>query len=500
MNNLRLQRMLIASVAALAAVWAGWQVAEGSYGGPALLAFVAALLVLAKWRVRPETALAGAALFGYIIGNRGFAQLMLVPGLPSFVAELALGGVLALILARGALERRWPARRDALNAVVTAWLVIGGARLMVDLRAQGWWALRDSAVIYYALYFFVGQELGSEPTARRQLLGVLAWSLALLAPVFALSVAFPWFFLTHLIVQGVPMLMYKDDLVATMLAGGVFWFACKTTEGKDLPRRAASGAALTGALAGAFFPLTRAAMAGLAMAAVWQALGRRWRELGTVAIMLAVLAAATFGGELLARRPLEQTEVYRVAEYARSILDLDANGAEHSYPSAGNTKGRPDDNNQFRLVWWKTIASDTLREHPFFGAGFGYDLADRFVEAYGLEADTDFNVRSPHSIVFTMFGRMGFVGLALLAALGACMAWRTWKAAHRAGEELGLWCFCWVVFISACFGVVLEGPMGAVVFWTVLGLASTAGAAKPLAGAEKTAAPEEALHAAEEKV
>lgn len=498
--NVRWQQVWITLAGVVLAVWAGWQVAEGSYGGPALLAFGAALLVLAKWRVRPETALVGAALSGYIIGNRGFAQLMLFPGLPSFVAELALAGALALVLARGALERRLPVKRDLFNLTMAAWLVIGGIRLMIDLRAQGWWALRDSAVVYYALYFFVGQELGSEPAARRQLLGVLTWSLALLAPVFALSLAFPWFFLTRLVVQGIPVFLYKDDLVATMLAGGVFWFAHRAAGGKTLPGRVAAGVALAAALAGAFFPLTRAAMAGLAVAAAWQALGRRWRELWTAAAVLAALAAASLGGELAAGRPPEQTDVYRVAEYARSVFDLNAGGDYRSYPSAGNMKGRPDDNNQFRLVWWRTVAQDTLREHPFFGAGFGYDLAGRFVEEYGLEADPDFNARSPHSIVFTMFGRMGFVGLALVAALGVLMVRRTWTAARRDGEELALWCFCWVVFISACFGVVLEGPMGAVVFWTVLGLANASVPAGSLAAAEKAPVPAEALHAAVEKV
>jgi hypothetical protein len=30
----------------------------------------------------------------------------------------------------------------------------------------------------------------------------------------------------------------------------------------------------------------------------------------------------------------------------------------------------------------------------------------------------------------------------------------------------------WAIFGSACFGVVLEGPMGAIVFWTLLGVAN----------------------------
>ena len=35
----------------------------------------------------------------------------------------------------------------------------------------------------------------------------------------------------------------------------------------------------------------------------------------------------------------------------------------------------------------------------------------------------------------------------------------------------------WVVMISACLGVVLEGPMGAIPFWIMLGLAHHAATA-----------------------
>jgi hypothetical protein len=37
---------------------------------------------------------------------------------------------------------------------------------------------------------------------------------------------------------------------------------------------------------------------------------------------------------------------------------------------------------------------------------------------------------------------------------------------------LGWWSVSWVMLASACFGVVLEGPMGAILFWTSLGLAN----------------------------
>jgi hypothetical protein len=36
-------------------------------------------------------------------------------------------------------------------------------------------------------------------------------------------------------------------------------------------------------------------------------------------------------------------------------------------------------------------------------------------------------------------------------------------------EDVALWALLWPLLVSACLGVVLEGPMGAMVFWTTLG-------------------------------
>jgi hypothetical protein len=50
----------------------------------------------------------------------------------------------------------------------------------------------------------------------------------------------------------------------------------------------------------------------------------------------------------------------------------------------------------------------------------------------------------------------------------------SWRRDKTQGESPALFSMCWVILVSACFGVVLEGPMGAVVFWTLLGLANAA--------------------------
>ena len=89
---------LAGTAAALVAVWAGWMLAEDAYILPALLGAGLLGLLLTRMTGLALDALTLAALFvGYFIGNRGFAQLMPMPGIPLLPAEIGLiiaGGLL----------------------------------------------------------------------------------------------------------------------------------------------------------------------------------------------------------------------------------------------------------------------------------------------------------------------------------------------------------------------------------------------------------------------
>jgi hypothetical protein len=81
---------------------------------------------------------------------------------------------------------------------------------------------------------------------------------------------------------------------------------------------------------------------------------------------------------------------------------------------------------------------------------------------------------------------MGILGFGLLLGVLAAAARCTWRRAREthsgseANPSLPLWLLAWTVVTSACFGVVLEGPMGAIVFWTSLGLANAESAVQQL--------------------
>jgi hypothetical protein len=469
--SLRLQTALLIAASLIAAVWAGIALAGENYAIPGILAAISCLGLVAWMRVRYEAMLLGFALFGYIVGNRGFAQFMLVPNIPLLVAELTLGACMVALLFSTAITKDTPIRKDALNFFIGLWLLAGGVRLVFDVRIHGFIALRDSAMCYYALFFFVGQSMAQEPRARAILNIALTASLAVLPLTFLAWTLYPDIVMGAMMVRGVPLILYKADIAATLMAAGVFYFFHWAERGY---RVAWLGVAAS--FFGALLPLTRAALLGLVVALGWQAIARRWRLFGLIAALAVTGVAGEVVSAFFRNVPMTRTRTFQIAQYAMTIVPfIDASAI---YTESGDVKGNPVDNNFFRLVWWQTIVNETWRHEALFGLGFGHDLASQFLVEYGLMGDTEFTARSPHSILVSAFGRLGVTGAGILVAICIVMAMRTaramrrWRTDPAYSETAELWAMSWIILISACFGVVLEGPMGAVVFWTLLGLAN----------------------------
>ena len=175
---------------------------------------------------------------------------------------------------------------------------------------------------------------------------------------------------------------------------------------------------------------------------------------------------------LLQKKDFSQTKAYAIYEAVVSIADY--SGTRDYQNEMSSDKG---DNNRFRLVWWRNVAEETLTTSPVLGLGFGADLAHGFLLEYYPTGDTDFTARSPHNIFMTTLGRMGLAGAAVLLAIYLLQARLTARIAREARvdpakqDAMTLQAAVWVVMVSACLGVVLEGPMGAIPFWIMLGLA-----------------------------
>lgn len=459
----RLQSQLAVVIGSFVALYTGVQIGADNQW-PALIAatLIAVFIASRLFGHSIETLLLCGALLGYILGNRGFAQIMLGE-LPLFYAELALGAAGLAFLTRAALARELPLRIDFLNLAIFSWIIVSSGRLLGDLRIHGLAALRDFAMVYYAGFFFLAQKSASNPYSRSALLRCVTIASVLLVPLFWAEDLWSDFFVQHITLFGTPIILHKPDLVSVYAGIGLLWAFY------NFQRNNAPGwiALFILSLAGIAYISTRAVfVALLVMIPATLALGHRqfcrWLASAAFAglILLTTLAFTTPGR-------FTDSKLYSLYEHACSIVDF---GGQHRY--ANEEAASSGDNNRFRAVWWRLLFDRTIQENPAFGLGWGTDLADDFIRTYNpLEADS-FSVRSPHNFILTLFARSGFIGLIAFLAVVGGMARACWISRYTADlRHVGLWMGAWLVLICACFGVVLEGPMGAVVFWTLVGLA-----------------------------
>jgi hypothetical protein len=463
----RIRLILFAVVGVAIGMFVGADIANEHYGWAVLVILACTWLVVKRVSAaKTDSWLLAVVVIGYVVGNRGFAQLQpsdLVPLLP---AEAALLVVVPMLLFRMFFRQSLGVRRDWLNYSIIIWVLIGAIRLPLDMNRYGVIALRDFATVYYAAFFFIAQALGTHFSSEKVLTRGLTVAFVGLLPVVVSILISPDFLVDNFTWRGVPIIYHKSDLIATSLAAGFFWLWTRWSKSH---RRFWLLAAAASLLLIALMMSPRAGMFAVALTtAIWVIAGR-WRiaafQLGIIsAATVITLAVMTFsGGEITTSVP------YSMYEHAISIFDPAGTG---NY--INNESGDLGGNNQFRLIWWRDVVEDTLAEAPLLGQGFGADLSTRFLADYDLLGDETFSARSPHSMLVTVIGRMGFIGLAawiMVSGSIAVLVWRLLKSGDP--DSMGLASITAVVWTSACFGIVLEGPMGAVIFWTVLGLANT---------------------------
>lgn len=478
--NAKLRNGLIVAGAIVAALVGGWQIANGDF---ILVGLAAGSLLL--WlatqvgRVPADALVTGIVLTGYLIGNRGFAQLN-VPSLPLLPGELALGLGVVVAGLESARVKLLPVRRDALNAFLLAWLALGSIRFGLDVRTHGFVALRDFAVYYYAAFFFLAQRWAADPMTRRWLERCLTVGFAVGAPVFLIFNRWPEFFITHLSVRSVPLIFVKSDVQSSLLIAGTFWFLYRHI----ISHRFGWLLLASTNLIGVSFANSRAALVAFGSTILWLILCREWRLFRRVIALVGVGSGFLLAAPLITQTSWKDSLAYRFYESATSITDF--RGAR-AY-TTDDLSDKPD-NNLFRLTWWRAVVEETWAEGRWFGLGFGYDLAREFIRIYYGDNMEDFSARSPHNYLLTVFGRTGIVGLGLLLVALAVVAHKTWQVGRLGAENavpderFTLLLGAWGILVSSCFGVVLEGPMGAAVFWTLLGLAN----GSPAATAPETA-------------
>jgi O-antigen ligase len=434
-----------------------------------VLVFAASSVLARSGRL--EVAIVAFLIFGYIVGSRGFAEL--APVRPFFVGEIGLMLVTVMLIARSVLARDAAIFRTALAKLVALYFVVAAVRCSFTISQYGLTAIRDLAAVYYCIFFFVALQLGSRPKARQFFARCLQVTFFCQAIVAVASMVTPDL-LGHVVVAGIPVLAQKGDLTAAFSVVGIFFLSMQRELFGLRWLRTAVVLVLTATV---FASSARAALVAFATGAVFIFLaGARRFFIYPLVVILGGLFLL-FSADVLMERSHRSETMNRFHDKIYSIVDF---SSEATYRTElGETKAA---NNAFRSTFWKVMVNETTKDNPFFGKGFGYDFLPNFERYYARGGWH--GLRSPHNYYVTVYGRMGLVGFAIFAAItllifrGAWHASRNVRLGRVEGSDFSYWCCTIALLVAGTFGVVLEGPMGAIPFWTFLGFAVSSVAAR----------------------
>ena len=397
---------------------------------------------------------------GYLVGNRGFAQLAIVQ--PLFVGELGLAVTLVIMLIRFAATRELVMPKSWLGVLVGVYLGLAFLRLCFDYSLYGIDAVRDSAIVYYAVFFFVAYQLGRRsevpPFIQRALVAIIVLQ-ATVATVFILKPE--WFDLIE--VHGISPLLQKTDLTGTFSAMGVIFLALHP---ELISIKWLRKALVLLLIACVILLGSRAATVGMlaTLPLIWISKRRGFIAIPSLLMVSGLLFVLTIG-------PLVSERFSSVHEEFASIFD--PTGTQHFGTAFGEEKQA---DNRFRLALWQSIYDQTVHENWLVGRGFGYDFVTTFEREFG--GGHWEGLRSAHNYFVTTFGRLGVVGCLIVLGIVFCTVKHAVQAALtlRRGETndtgaLSFWCLGIIIMVSGTFGVVMEGPMGAIPLWSILGLA-----------------------------
>jgi O-antigen ligase len=422
-------------------------------------------------QVDPRFLLLTAFLFGISAFHREFAHLSLsIGGIPLFPGELTLGLLIALEAIRLLRGQRIAFRMRGSSFLWGMYLLLGVVYAAIGLaRGHGLAALRDFALVYYAVLFFLVQAvLQVEGDATR---------------------LFTW--------------VAIGSAVGSTWTAGSFLVTPQLTFGHG----ASGSQALVAWLALAYLVST---------SGDWGGRWRRWRWLAAVplfvviylagyrtmigvAVMGVVVAAAW---TVLARGPA-RSDARRLAVagvavclvFAASVLAvrLALGGPAPGSPTHGEVSlpqglrvitnrwvrlfgGDSEPSAAFRAVAWaKAVAR--IQSHPWTGIGFGPE-PDLYPSSYCDTPESPIsNCGNAHNTYLTLAMRMGIPGFGLWAVgslwvvgdyLRATLARRSDKTVVR--EAAFLWLVLVSLLVFAFFSLFFESPYLSPFYWVTLGV------------------------------
>lgn len=415
-------------------------------------------------------------IVGYLAMGRSFAYLGL-PWLSLYVGELALAAFLLFgPETKGGhwlyVARRTPELRRFWSLLMML-LAYGALEALRGVFAgyPAFTAARDTAFNYYPLFLFLGIWVGlRERDLLSRVVRVLAWWNGLYGLTYALFLGrVPW-----------TMPGTANAASAVQLFG----------------QPGGSAIALLGLIAlepqlrrvWHLVALNLAVLLGVQVRAEWVAFAvgllvfawctKRIKQLALAGAFVAALVGVMY----VARIDLPSPETRGGRISAESIVARAAAPISRDFAS----ELAPDEdvaqfagNATWRLVWWGEIWNrvNTGLSSTLFGLGYGYPIGELnpFIEPGEF-------IQTPHNSLFYALAFSGWFGVALFALLQLEIRRQLLRSYRISRQPFGL--ICWsAVLAGSMFEGFFEGPMGAIPFYLLVGIALAPGLLAPSSAA-----------------
>jgi len=415
-------------------------------------------------------------LTGYMFASRGFAGIGYYP---VFVGEIGLAlGLLTIVLAPFSKRIQWQSFEPLLRpeffslVVFLAWSLF---RTVPYVSAYQFDALRDAMSYGYALFALIIIVVVPSTWIKkffdyygRMIIYAVSWF-----PIFFFIsrteildwLRLPW--------SSTPLIYSKGTDVGPHLAG-IGAFMLLGLERDKYPRWVtwylwtmwAFSVVLYGSLGRANF---LSVIFAAAVVTLLRPLNARFNRPLLILIIVMSFAIVTNTYSSL-RIDLGLDREVSLEQLVNNISSILGEG--------NNQAGSLEDTKQWRLQWWETIANYTFYgKHYWLGKGYGINLATDD----GFQVEEDESLRNPHNIHMMFLARSGVPGyvmwtlflVALFFMLARKAIFGPLVGASAYQSRIAVWMIAYLgaLILMASFDVFLEGPMGGVWFWSLIGMA-----------------------------
>ncbi len=399
-------------------------------------------------------------MLGYAFAGKGFAYIS--PFEPVYIGEIVW--ILGMIGYIYRLTKGTQILPTWMHIMILIWMITVGLYLVQGYPIHDKLAIRDSAIGYYGMFAFYSYAIFS----RNDLHKTFGWALkgCVILGSLSLLVMISGLYTKIAGSSSLLALYYQPhvDAFLPLIAAGAAYALMEGIRRKSMLRIAA------GLGLGLLLMCTKTA--GIFCFAILMGyliiIGRR-RDLivtGSIVVLMAaitVLTVISIDSQKINSwmADNEHLQTLRIGKPTSTMMQ--------------------EDTTDWRIAWWEIIYEDTTAEDPVFGLGLGADITSHFLVSH-MRIDLSSEqartyARYPHNIIFTVYGRIGAIGLtvfmAYLASLGLMLIKTTkMQLIDTSNASQTSLLAQLVVIAGVANGVVqstYEVPHGAIIHWVCIG-------------------------------